>query len=165
VDTTISAPKDIPFNLTPQMKLFVQSELIEKDFLLLKDTLTIPISRVNVQIEGGEYKIQLRNIESSLIDSGHTFIMQINSGYLFSKDIHAFSDIEFTVKNEQGIDYFAGSSITLLPQQIPNQEFIKRWAELTPYLTRLTNLVNIKSTISIDLDTRTLTINGENTSL
>jgi hypothetical protein len=165
VDTTISVPKDTPFNLTPQMKLFVQSELIEKDFFLLKDILTIPISRVNAQIEEGEYKIQLRNIESSLLDGSRTFIIQMNSGYLFSKDTHAFSNIEFTVKNEQGIDYFAGSTITLLPQQIPNQEFAKRWTELTPYLVRLTNLVNTKSAISIDLNARILTINGENTPL
>ena len=158
-------PSDTPFNLSPQMKLFVQSELIEKDFFLLKDILVIPISRVNAQIEGGEYKIQLRNVESSLMANSRTFVIRINSGYLFSKDIHAFSDIEFTVKNEQGIDYFGGSTITLLPQQIPTQEFAKRWAELSPYLARMTNLVNTKSTISIDLDARTLTINGETTSL
>jgi hypothetical protein len=163
--TVTPVPSETPFNLTPQMKLFVQSELIEKDFFLLKDVLTVPITRVNAQIEGGEYKIQLRNVTSSVSSNNRSFAIQINSDYLFSKDIHAFSNIEFTVKNEQGIDYFGGSTITLLPRQIPTQEFAKRWAELPSYLARMTNLVNTKSTISIDLDARVLTINGESISL
>jgi hypothetical protein len=147
------------------MKLFVQSELIEKDFFLLKDILTIPISRVNAQIEGGEYKIQLQNIDATLTDDSSTFKIQINSGYIFSKDTHAFSNMEFTVKNEDGIDYFAGSTVTLSPRLIPNQEFAKRWTDLKPFLAKLTSLVNAKSTIDIDLDARTLTINGVTTSL
>ena len=141
------------------MKLFVQSELIEKDFSLLKDIFVIPIARVNAQIEGGEYKIQLRNIESSLLVNNRTLVLQMTSGYLFSKDIHAFKDIELTAKNEQGSDYFGGSIITLLPQQIPTQDFAKRWAELPLYFGRLFNLVTTKSTIVLDLDARTLTIN------
>jgi hypothetical protein len=93
------------------------------------------------------------------------FKVQLNSGYIFSNDVHAFNNIELTLKNDQGSDYFGGSIITLLPQQIPTQEFAKRWAELPAYITKMTTLVTAKSTISIDLDARTLTINGESISL
>jgi hypothetical protein len=156
---------ELAFELTPQMKLFVQSELIEKDFLLVKDTLTIPLSRVDARIENGLYDIRLRGIESTIPDRDRTFVLKIDSEYLFSKEIHAFKGIEFTVKNEQGTVILGWSTIQILPLQIPTQEFARRWGELAPYLVKISSQITTKSNVILDLDARTITINWESTSL
>ena len=74
--------------------------------------------------------------------------------------MHAFQDMSFTVKNDQGIPLFGGTRIRLLPSTIETRSFNALWKQVVPYLTRLTQLGTSPNSITIDLINKTLIVDS-----
>ncbi len=159
---SIGSPSPLTVNsessMTPQMQLFVQSNLIEKDFLLVKDVLSIPIQAIYATIENGAYSIRVNGATSTLSDSNRSYMLVVDADYVFNQDVHAFQNIRFQVRSDQGLLLFNGVKIGLLPERIDTRNFSNLWSEITPYITRLTQQNLNPNSIIIDLSAKTVIV-------
>ena len=142
------------------MQLFIQSNLIEKDFLLVKESLSIPIKSVFASIEKGAYNIRITNVASTISSGDRSYSVSVDSKYIFSQDTHAFQDVSFTIKNDQGTVLFGGACINLIPSVIDTRNFNALWKELPLYIVRLTQIGGSAASITFDLSTKTLIVDG-----
>lgn len=86
------------------MKLFVQNELINKDFTHVQNTIAISLNYVWAEIKDGEYSIFIQNAPTVYRGKTRTYSSKFRSRYIYNQTTHAFSNITFTVyinENEQ----------------------------------------------------------------
>jgi hypothetical protein len=88
--------------MTPQMKVFVQQNLLDGDFKLLHGFLQIPGSSIYTAIENGEYRTELSKIQKnfSANSSGDEFSVELDGFYVFAR--HSFFRLSVTIKDPDG---------------------------------------------------------------
>lgn len=86
--------------MTPEMQLTVQHELIEKDFRNLATFAPIAIRNIFAKIEGGIYDIDIFDVPMSVRGSSTNHRIELSSKYIFTDQVHAFSGINFKIQQE-----------------------------------------------------------------
>jgi hypothetical protein len=96
--TTTTDTTTTKSSVTPEIQLFIQNELINKDFKNIKYFLPIEFKNTHVSIDSGNYIISLSGIEKSFMGEVDSYLAVINSNYLFNR--HSFSKLSLNIKKE-----------------------------------------------------------------
>ncbi|NCP77180.1 hypothetical protein GW830_03560 [bacterium] len=86
---------------SPEIQLFIQKELLDKDFKNIESFLSIGFKNIDASISSdGNYVIDLHDIAKTFSINGTVFSTEFNSKYTFNR--HAFSRLLSKVKKEGG---------------------------------------------------------------
>lgn len=92
------SPESSPSSATPEIQLFIQKELLQKDFKNIADFLTISFKNVDVSIKNGERVIKLSGIQKTFAGENDSYMTEVQSDYIFNR--HSFSKLTLRVKKE-----------------------------------------------------------------
>ncbi len=149
--------------MSPDMQLTVQHELIEKDFRNLSTFAPIAIKNIYAKIDSGIYDIDLFGVRFSLRGVITAYPIEMTSKYIFTDQEHAFSGISFKVLKDNPQDgyMFGGVDIHVIPNKIDLASFQNSLANAGQYLDvlRRQGVTNPES-VSIDLTNQQIFING-----
>ena len=96
-----TSPKDL-LETSPEIRLFIQKELLEKDFKNIKDFLSIDFKNITASINDGNYIIALKNLNKTFIGNSTNYLVDLKSDYIFNR--HSFSRLSFRVKRDGGAE-------------------------------------------------------------
>ena len=91
--------------MSPDMQLTVQHELIEKDFHNLATFMPIAIKNIYAKIENGVYDIDLFGIQFAVRAKESSYLLEFHSKYAFSSDEHTFKNMAFKVLKDDTNGY------------------------------------------------------------
>ncbi len=147
--------------LTPRMQIFVQRNLIEKDFAIVKDFLPISIKNVKAEIVNQEYEISLSNILTKIKSSNRDYQLIVNSDYIFQTDVNAFENMRLQVSTTEGRKLYNGAEIAIIPKVINTRDLEEKFNKIGLLLEVLEKHVSSSSTnIQLDLETNSVIIDG-----
>lgn len=87
--------------LSPEMQIFVQRELIEKDFSITSKFFPISIKNIHAAIVDGNYEISLFGIHTTVMSPTRIYGLDFESKYIFTSDTHAFYELNAIVSNSE----------------------------------------------------------------
>lgn len=136
----------------PEIRLFIQKELIEKDFKNIANFLPISYKNIDASISDGSYVIKLSNIEKTFIgNTNTTYFMELNGSYIFNR--HSFSRLSFTVKTDQNNLFyeFNNTPVEILPARISLFSLEENLKNLGYYIDAIKLAYTNQKSIVIDL--------------
>lgn len=160
--TGFSAPEDVSFSGTmpPEMQLFVQKELVDKDFKNIADFLPIGFSNIFARIENGNYVIDLAHIAKSFPGNSDAYGLEFQSKYVF--DRHAFFHLAFRVKKQDVPGYqFNGVLISIVPSRILLTSLQDTIKDLGEYIDLIRKNYQNEQTIEVDFSLKRITLDGK----
>lgn len=86
--------------MSKEMLVFVQRELMEKDFKNIRSSISIGIQNVFAKITQGEYDIDIREASATTNTENSTNVLRISGKYLF--EAHAFYGLKVDVLSDDG---------------------------------------------------------------
>ena len=147
------------------IKLFIQRELIDKDFKYIYDFLPIKFNNIKVSIENWNYLINVIDAEKSF-NSKNTYYSS-----LFSSDYniktHSFTDITLKVKDENSvwdnITYkFDALDISIVPNSIEVRSLSSKLKDIWYYIDTISqNYNNLAQILKIDLNLKKVFIDSQ----
>jgi hypothetical protein len=87
--------------LSPEMQVFVQRQLIEKDFSIVSGFFPISIRNVQAKIVDGDYEISLSQIEANASTGNQSFRLTFSSDYIFQTNVNAFENLRFVAATSE----------------------------------------------------------------
>lgn len=90
-----------PPALPPEMQVFVQRQLIEKDFSIVSGFFPISIRNVQAKIVDGDYEISLSQIEATARTKNQSYRLKFSSDYIFQTNVNAFANMQFVVETSE----------------------------------------------------------------
>lgn len=104
--------------MTPEMQIFVQRELIEKDFKNIATFFRIGFNNVYATIQNGNYAIELSSLEKAFLGKTNSYLVELSGKYVL--DRHMFYRLVFRVALPDGQEgyEFGGVHIEILPARI-----------------------------------------------
>ena len=87
-------------SMTPEMQLFIQHELLDKDFKNIADFLPIGFSNVYAYIQDGAKIVELSKINKVFSGEEKSYPVEFSGNYVITR--HLFSRMTFLVKREEG---------------------------------------------------------------
>jgi hypothetical protein len=146
--------------MTPQMKVFVQQNLLDGDFKFLNVFLPIPATSIFTTIEDGEYHTELSKIPKYFPGKDDGYQTEISGFYVFAK--HSFYKLSVAVKEQDRGYRFGGYNIEILPNYITTQDTEKLFKPLGKYLEVIeANYTSNTKDLKIDLNSHTVSINSQ----
>lgn len=150
--------------MSAETKVFIERELMRKDFKYIVDTLKIGFTDVYAQIVQGKYDITIRPIETS-VGGRNAYRITFAGKYDFTN--HAFTDIEIKVYDRNAANpepILGGRSVRISnPSSIFIKSFKERFAEIGYYIAAAENVIGQSAgqgDITIDFVNKTVTIDG-----
>ncbi|MCK9272651.1 hypothetical protein M0P65_03835 [Candidatus Gracilibacteria bacterium] len=147
------------------IKLFIQRELIDKDFKYIYDFLPIKFNNIKVSIENGNYLINVIDAEKSF-NSKNTYYSS-----LFSSDYniktHSFTDITLKVKDENSVGdnityKFDALDISIVPNSIEVRSLSSKLKDIGYYIDTISqNYNNLAQILKIDLNLKKVFIDSQ----
>ncbi|NDK19428.1 hypothetical protein GW819_01150 [Candidatus Gracilibacteria bacterium] len=138
---------------SPEIQLFIQKELLDKDFKNIESFLSIGFKNIDASISSdGNYVIDLHDIAKTFSINGTVFSTEFNSKYTFNR--HAFSRLLSKVKKEggeAGSYEFNGISIEILPARMSLLSLPDNLKDLGYYLRTIKQFYTNQQSIIIDL--------------
>jgi len=116
------------------MKVFVDRELIQKDFKNVVSVFPATLSNIYAEVKDGEYDITINRVKSRITSGELSETIEFSGKYLFSQSVHAFYRLSLQVDNEEGGREFGGVTITVSPSRIDLANFEKLSGELPKYV-------------------------------
>lgn len=83
---------------TPEIQLFIQKELLDKDFKNIETFLAIRFKNIDASIGSGSYIIELHSIGKTFAGNNSSFSVELSGKYIFNR--HSFSRLTLKVKKE-----------------------------------------------------------------
>ncbi len=80
-------------SMTPEMQIFIQNELVEKDFKNIVAFLPISFNNIYATIQNGNYAIDLSAIKKTFQGKDNAYPVELSGKYVF--DRHAFYKLNF----------------------------------------------------------------------
>ena len=145
VTITQSPSMDIPDEnnngnrMTQEMAVFVDRELIGKDFKNIASIFPATLSNIYAEVRDGEYDISINGVHAQIRNGDLANTVEYSGKYLFSQSTHAFYRLSIQVIDDSGGREFGGSSITLSPSRIDLISFEKISREIPRYINTLRN--------------------------
>ncbi len=140
-----------PF-VTPEIQLFIQKELLDKDFKNIYNFLPIGFKNIQASIdEQGDYVIALKDISKWFQGQENSYNIELESKYIFKR--HTFSRIMLKLKQEEDIGGYDLNEtlIEILPARIALLSLPDTLKDLGYYLDALKWSYNNQKSITIDL--------------
>lgn len=142
--------------------VWIQDNLIRKDFSNLTDFFPIKIENIKAKIVDKTWNIELSGIRKSLAGGGGTYTVQFASQYVFDK--HAFYRLNFSFMDSANSEpMFGGLRVTISPRSIPLADLRTRLNELYPYAATiyLEASKNAPQSAVIDFASKKVVIDGK----
>ena len=135
----------------PEIQLFIQRELLDKDFKNIVSFLPIGFKNIHVSIREWNYIIELTDIEKSFAGESNNYLVELSSKYIFNK--HNFSRVEVKVEKERDIWWyeFDETSIQILPARIWLLSLPESLKDLGFYIDTIKSAYTHQKDIIIDL--------------
>lgn len=111
--------------MSPEMKRFVNSELLKKDFTYVEEVLPLGISNVYAKIEDGSYVINIFNANMQAVTQKLSYSLRVSSDYVYNSTTNAFKDMRAKIYITSGPKdpIFGGIDVQILPEIIRVDEF------------------------------------------
>jgi hypothetical protein len=159
---TPEAPSDD--GMSAETKVFIERELMRKDFKYILDSVQIGFNDVYVRIVRGKYDVTIRPIKTA-VSGRQSHPVSFAAKYDFTS--HSFTDIEIQVF-EGGVmenrPLFGGHFIRVSnPQSIFIKSFKERFSQLGYYIEAIENVAGqsgIHGDMTVDFTAKTVTIDG-----
>lgn len=155
--TTVTPGVETPV-LSPKMQIFVQRELIEKDFAVVSRFLPISIKNVRADIVDGNYVISLSQINTTVSGVNGGYRIVFRSDYVFQTDVHAFENIKFSVTSLDGRTLFQGTEVSLEPARIDTVDLENQFKKIAPLLDLAVQKNQSGANVRLDLSTKSVII-------
>jgi hypothetical protein len=149
--------------MSPEMKRFVNFELIKKDFTYIEDVLPLGISNIHAKVENGAYVIKIYDAKMTAPSKTLSYNLKISSDYIYNSTTNAFSNMRATIYVNSGPKdpTFGWTQVRILPELIAVDVFSEK-------VTKMADLINLINThyqegsknIVIDLDSNRIEIDG-----
>lgn len=146
------------------IKLFIQKELIDKDFKYISNFLPIKFNNIKVSIEGWNYIINITWVEKSFNSLNTYFSTLFSSSYNIKT--HSFENITIKVKDENStgtdISYkFDSLDISIVPSSIEVRNLSSKLKDLWFYIDTISNNYNGSAqNLKIDLNLKKVFIDS-----
>lgn len=154
-DSSISTQPDMTSvtqntpSASPEILLFIQKELLDKDFKNIRDFLPIEFKNITASINEGNYLIELNNMNKVFVGDSSSYPVEFSSKYLFNR--HSFSRITFKVKTEAGDGYeFRETPVEILPARISVLSLPDTLKDLGSYIDTIKASYTSQQSIVID---------------
>ncbi|MDQ1343850.1 MAG: hypothetical protein QG650_570 [Patescibacteria group bacterium] len=160
-DSEADTPTASSQTMDTETLIFVEQNLIQKDFRNIVDTFPINIANIDAKITDRTWNINLSGIRKNISGKGPTYALEFSGKYLF--DQHAFYRMNVKLLDPTTLQpQLGGVSIQILPRSIPLKEIDKRTDELYDYVTQLVSLFASKTPSSaiISLTSGKLIVDG-----
>ncbi len=131
-------PSDAPpsTKMDARTLVFVEQNLIQKDFKNVVRGFPISIANIEAKIAGGTWDIDLSGIRKPMSGEGSSFVLEFKGKYLF--DQHSFYKITAKALDSSSLTPdFGGAEIQIFPRAIPLAEIESRADELYEYVEKL----------------------------
>lgn len=157
---TETPTKDASASATPEIALFIQKELLEKDFKNIKDFLPIEFKSINASIQGGERLIELSGIRKTFAGDNSSYSTELGGKYIFNR--HSFSRLTLQIKREEeGAGYeFNGTPIEILPARISVLSLPDTMKDLGHYIDTIKASYTNQQSIVVDLAGKKVLLDG-----
>lgn len=99
---TPTTPHKDASSATPEIQLFIQKELLDKDFKNIESFLPIKFKNITASISEGNYMIDLNDIDAAFAGESGTYSVKLSSKYIFNR--HSFSRLLLKVKKEGDVE-------------------------------------------------------------
>ena len=144
----LASPEDT--SATPEIQLFIQKELLDKDFKNIESFLPIGFKNINASIKDGERIINLTNVNKTFAGN-NSFATELSGKYIFNR--HSFSRLLFKVKKDVGIPWYEFNeiSIEILPARISLLSLPDNLKDLGYYIEKIKSSYTNQKSIVIDL--------------
>lgn len=146
------------------IKLFIQKELIDKDFKYISNFLPIKFNNIKVSIEGWNYIINIAWVEKSFNSLNTYYPTLFSSSYNIKS--HSFTNISLKIKDESStgdsISYkFDSLDISIIPANIEVRSLSSKLKDLWFYIDTISNNYNGSAQIlKIDLNLKKVFIDS-----
>ncbi|MDD5377168.1 MAG: hypothetical protein PHH16_03560 [Candidatus Gracilibacteria bacterium] len=149
--TETTAPAtDLPA-ASPEIQLFIQKELLDKDFKNIADFLPIGFKNINASISEGNYVIELNDINKAFAGGGNTYSVELSGKYIFNR--HSFSKLSLKIKNGSvaGSYELGGTPIEIFPARISLLSLPDALKDMGYYLDAIQSSYSNQQSIIVDL--------------
>lgn len=142
INTYLTAPSQMPtvtedaptvtedaptVDMDKNMLVFVDRELINKDFKNIANVLPINISNITASIDGGDYDITLNDVRKN----GDNYVASISGKYVFKT--HEFYRLNIQILNGEGTSKQVDATVETMPRRIPLANMRTIMPELDKY--------------------------------
>lgn len=136
---------------TPEIQLFIQKELLDKDFKNIETFLAIRFKNIDVSIGSGSYIIDLLGIEKTFAGNNSSYSTELSGKYIFNR--HSFSRLTLKVKKEGDTGWYEwnGIPIEILPARISLLSLPESLKDLGYYIDTIRASYQNQKSIIIDL--------------
>lgn len=146
--------------MTTEMQLFIQKELLEKDFKNIADTLSIGLANVYVAIKNESYAIDLSGIKKTVKGRDTAYPIEFESKYVF--DRHVFYQLSFRVRSIDTNEYeFGGNTIQISPSRISLTSLEDTFKFMGTYIDAIKKSYQGERSIQIDLAQKKILLDGK----
>ncbi len=159
---TVKKPTETQKPMTPQMKSFVQDNLINGDFKTIAGFFPIPPASIYTNIENGEYKTEISSIKKSFSNkNGESWYAEFEGAYSFAS--HSFVSLRFSVLNDQTEWYDLGwYKVDIYPQTINIRDLEQTLSPLMNYISVLRSHYSFGAkNLKIDLNSKKVYIDSQ----
>lgn len=146
-----SDPVSTTSSTTPEMQLFIQQELLDKDFKNIVDFLPIHFSNVYAYVQDGARIVELSKINKGFTGNEKNYSVELSGNYVITR--HLFSRLSFTVRAEWDIKWyeFNGIPIQIFPIRISFLELPIFLKNLGYYIDTIKKSYTNQQSLIIDL--------------
>lgn len=147
--------------MTPEMQIFVQKELVEKDFKNIATFLPIGFNNVYATIQNGNYAIELSSIKKTFLGKTNSYPVEFSGKYVL--DRHTFYKLAFqvTLPDGQGGYEFDGARIEILPSRILLTSLEETITDLGRYIDTIKKEYQGQQSIVINCSRKTVSLDNK----
>lgn len=141
--------------------VFVEQNLIRKDFRNIVDVFPISIANIDAKIVNGGRDINLSGIRKAVSGEGSSYMLEFSGKYLF--DQHSFYRMSFKTLDPTTLTpQLGGVAIQILPRSIGLADIEKQVDSLYDYMVKVYEVAGSKTpaTIAVNLSSRKLVVDG-----
>ena len=154
-----TTPTVVTSKMTPEMQVFAQQELIERDFKYVQSILPIGFKNIYAEISGGKYKIQISDVRtqvnSTSADFSEPFFLSFSSDYDYPT--HSFTNIVLTLYPAK--EALSGQEIQLKQSKISVLSFKNIWNQIDAYLA-IVQKQGASGEVIFDFDKKVVIVGG-----
>lgn len=146
--------------MSSELEIFIQKELLDKDFRNISSFLPILFSNIYASISDGNYIIDLSSITKDFPSTQDAYSTEISGKYIFST--HMFSRLRLQVKKKDAKDEyeFNGQDIEILPSRIALLSLPQILKDVGFYIDTVKSQYVSQKSIILDLSNKQVILDG-----
>ncbi|EKD30440.1 MAG: hypothetical protein ACD_78C00060G0001, partial [uncultured bacterium (gcode 4)] len=148
-------------SMTPEMQIFIQNELVEKDFKNIVAFLPISFNNIYATIQNGNYAIDLSAIKKTFQGKDNAYPVELSGKYVF--DRHAFYKLNFQLHEPDWQDGYdlGGTRVEILPPRILLMSLEDTIKDLGRYIDTIKKEYQGQQSIIIDCSRKIVSLDNK----